>query len=54
MSQNPIPNKGYIFAGELRAVLRLWHSYHAKYKIPYNHDEAQRMFNSLLMIFKEG
>ena len=40
-----------IFDKERHAFYYLWHSYHAKYKIPYSHDEKERFFNSLLEIF---
>ena len=32
---------------------KLWHSYHAKYKIPYNYDERDLIFNSIALIFLE-
>lgn len=32
---------------------RLWHSYHAKYKIPYSYDERNNIFEKLLLIFTE-
>ncbi len=48
------PSKDRIFDKERLEFLRLWHSYHAKYQIPYSHDEADRFFQSLLLIFKEG
>ena len=43
-----------IFAKEKKAFDRLWHSYHAKYKIPYSYDEANDFFIKLTLIFKEG
>ena len=43
-----------IFEKERQAFYRLWHSYHAKYKIPYSHEEKEKMFNSIVEIFKEG
>jgi hypothetical protein len=43
-----------IFSKEEHEFMRLWHSYHAKHQIPYNHDEAKRFFESVLFIFKEG
>ena len=42
-----------IFEKERLAFLRLWHGYHARYKIPYSHDEAQYMFEKLLEIFND-
>lgn len=42
-----------IFSKERKAFLKLWHSYHAKHKITYSHDEADLVFNSLVEIFKE-
>ena len=43
-----------IFHKERKAFLRLWHSYHAKGKIPYSHDDAEDFFLKLTVIFKEG
>ena len=45
--------KKRIFDDERKAFKRLWHSYHAKYKIPYSYDEAERVFNSIVEIFRE-
>ncbi len=42
-----------IFETERKAFLRLWHAYHAIHKIPYSHDEAEEMFNSIVLIFRE-
>lgn len=38
---------------ERQAFYRLWHTYHAKYKMPYNHDEKEKIFNSIAEIFLE-
>ena len=43
-----------IFHKERKAFLRLWHSYHAKHRIMYSHDEAEAFFNSVVEIFREG
>ena len=43
-----------IFNKERKEFERIWHSYHAKYQIPYSHDERETFFNSLVEIFKEG
>ena len=42
-----------IFHAEEKEFLRLWHAYHAKYKIPYSHDEAKDFFLKLTVIFAE-
>jgi len=47
-------NKELIFGKEHKEFLRLWHSYHAKYKIPYTHDDRDDFFLKLTLIFDEG
>ena len=42
-----------IFEKEQDEFNKLWHSYHAKYKIPYSYDERDRIFHSIVLIFKE-
>ena len=42
-----------IFDKQRHDFYRLWHSYHAKNKIFYNHDEKERFFNSVVLIFRE-
>jgi hypothetical protein len=46
-------NMPRIFERERKEFLMLWHTYHAKHQIPYLHDEADRFFNSVTLIFKE-
>ena len=43
-----------IFDVERNKFMNLWHVYHARHNIPYSYDEAERFFNSLLEIFREG
>jgi len=45
---------GRIFHKERKAFLRLWHTYHARHKIAYSHDEAEDFFIKLTVIFREG
>ena len=45
--------KPKIFNVERLAFCRLWHTYHAKYRIPYSHEEKEEFFNSLVEIFRE-
>ena len=45
--------KPRIFDKERKKFKRLWHSYHAKHKIPYSHDEAEDFFLQLTLIFCE-
>ena len=47
-------NKELIFGKERKEFLRLWHAYHAKYKIPYTHDDRDDFFLKLTLIFREG
>ncbi len=42
-----------IFETERQAFKKLWHSYHAKHKISYSYDEAEKIFNSIVLIFRE-
>ena len=42
-----------ILERERQAFYSLWHSYHAKNKIPYNHAEKEMFFNSVALIFRE-
>lgn len=42
-----------IFDKERKEFYRLWHSYHAKHKIPYSYNERDKMFNSIVLIFRE-
>lgn len=46
--------KKQIFETQRKAFLKLWHTYHAKFKIPYSHDDANDFFDKLTLIFKEG
>jgi hypothetical protein len=32
---------------------RVWHTYHAKHRIPYDYDERDRIFESIALIFLE-
>ena len=42
-----------ILAKERLEFDRVWHGYHAKYKIPYSYDDSERFFNSMVLIFRE-
>ena len=42
-----------IFQKEEKEFLKLWHAYHAKYKMPYSHDDAKDFFLKLTVVFKE-
>ena len=57
IGSNSLQTKGEpmkrIFHKERKEFLRLWHTYHAKYKIPYGHDEAEDFFLNLTVIFRE-
>jgi hypothetical protein len=45
--------KEYILDNERHKFYQLWHTYHAKLKIPYSHDEKEKFFNSVAEIFLE-
>jgi len=42
-----------IFSKEKKEFLNIWHTYHAKYGIPYSHDDSEDFFLKLTVIFKE-
>jgi len=43
-----------IFQEERKELLNKLHAYHAKYKIPYNHDELKDLVENIILTFTEG
>ncbi len=51
-SKVEVPEVPSILESERREFLRLWYKYHAKYKIPFSHNDADEFFKDVCLIFR--